>query len=369
MMKSLFIYLLLISSCSSPKITQPSVTVKSHLNNKIEILADSCMQLANWEKRDYTLSWNPYLNLQGGYRITRLGDTYDVFLKIVTKSYKPNAQNTYEYKKLPRVLLSKWDSCFTQVNESIISGGSKLRLHLAGYNEKHDMPFAVIMNQRSDVDESDHMWLYQKSCAELLKTSLHLLGLADETPTELYSCRAKSVSDSAMNDMEEALYNIKRRGFEYISYNCSCDRYTNNDCDQKLSKGYQAWGKDGNFSCPDGTYLIKKYLLKKDLWDWAQNNKAQVLDYYKRPFGELGMDLLCQAYGAIAGKYSHCTIASFNTLLKPAQFREILNPYCKSKNKDYSLCSQNAYAKKEQGCPVSIDEDNLCFQASGKWLE
>ena len=100
------------------------------------------------------------------------------------------------------------------MNESLTLGDSKIRLHLVDYSQQRDMPYAIIINKKSEVDANDQQWLLNSSCATILKTSFHLLGLADERESELFQCRSSSPKDSALNDMEEALYKIKRTGYD-----------------------------------------------------------------------------------------------------------------------------------------------------------
>ena len=364
---SLFINILVSCSGNSNKVQTQKIETKSYLNKKTEVLPNSCPRLEDRETRDYTFSWNPYLKMQEGYRISKLGSSYDVYLKIVTKSPEPNKQNIFEYKKLPSILMKKWRGCFDKVNESITHDGSKIRLHLVDYSQQRDMPYAVIVNQKSDVEVNDQLWLFRQSCSDLIKISFHLLGLVDEKPSDDFSCRPSTLSDSVMNDAEEALYNIKRSGYEYVTYRCECDSYNTRNCGRLLSRGYQKWGQDGNLTCPQGTYLIKKYVLKKDMWDWAQKHKAQILNYYKRPFGSLGMDLLCQAYGAMAGRYSHCSKASMESLVEPAHFRAILNPGCLKKNRKYVSCVKNSYENKN--CTYSRSQAPGCFDKQASWLQ
>lgn len=357
-----------IISCTSSVIEDARITeIKSYKNDKVYNVESSCSSLTNHEKRDYTFSWNNREALNSGYRIIRVGNTYDVLLKIVTKANQPNSQNIIEYKKLSENLSLKWKDCFSKINENMIWDGKKIRFHLVDYNQNIDMPFAVLMNQKGRIGDDDQRYLQEASCELLIKKTFLLLGLGDETPSKQYLCRSDLNANSPLADTEEALYSIKRKNYDYITYRCECDSYTVKNCGEILAKGYQTWGKKGKVQCPENTYLIKKYILKRDLWEWGQENQTQIRSYYKRPFGNLGFDLLCQAYGSLASKYSHCQKLESSYFLKPAHFRAILNPLCQGLNSKYYECSKALYITSKKECSAFQEDHPDCSKSD--WLD
>lgn len=253
------------------------------------------------------------------------------------------------------------------ISIDVLSSG--MRAHAHGYNE--------------DID-----------CPTVLHETLHILGLEDEYPEEVsgfiidpitgepefveedadivgYDCRAVTVPESVMYDQRAAILKVLSP-MRSKQITCVCDGARGKRVCENLKTQKNQSKILSAKTCPRGLGSraiidegfspddLANYLdLPMDIVKPAEEEDPPKLDFY--PIDEGGVEAF-----AINPQLDGRSPPESKSLLMPAHFRAIVYPTCRSENKRYIECTEEAYQHS------AIEECSLTAkgcQSDPNWLQ
>ena len=266
-------------------------------------------------------------------------DKYKVRLNL---RFQENTLLARENTEITKKMRDKIQKCLEWINPHLLGpDNKKLELELIDPTESKIKKYDEITNwitvsEKKIPRENSGFYSLQTSCPVIAHELLHLLGLVDEykepidIPWYEQDCRSLGPPDSIMANHEEATdFNNEFPQKMFVSC-CVCKDNSCKNISESDVRSLKA--------CPTGYDMISMYLKStKEGASLGQSGNYMLCSSMGKGF--MGMNeqknsflLSTRPSGRIKGSF-----------LYPAQFRSIISPGCKDKNRTYYSCSRDSY--------------------------
>lgn len=305
------------------------------LNDVIE--HEACRELNVGEQKTVSFSaFESPTSMEHKYILEKIKpDEYKIKLNL---SFKENQFFPDEPTKVGRKMQTRINKCLKEMNPKLLGpSGEKITIELLPWAEKHlakykDIKSTIFLDNERNKRAYSNMYPSQISCTTILHELFHLMGLVDEYKEfELIhsfekDCRSFGPDDSIMAN------SVAARRISRSVQSCFCR-------DPKLCKPVSKEEIESLKTCPDGygTETITKFFIKDSNMNWVEEKIEG--DGFR--VGMSGMSPPPISFSLRPDFDSSGRIQ--NSILYPAQFRAVIFPGCKAKNKTYYGCARDAY--------------------------
>jgi hypothetical protein len=332
-------------------------------------------------------------HIRRSFRLTKTSPT-SYLAEINPQFYPKKFQNESNAKYASRAratqkeYVSTMTKCFKSISPYLKSpSGEKLEIKL-GTDKK--IPKVVITVSDKNYRSKQHSFAENMDCPTMLHETLHLFGLGDEYSEKLrgyitnrfgwhtdvdnkanlpakdlnnfelaYACRAVTPSYSIMNDPSVAVQSLFPHATRKLQW-CRC--YLNPaECAKNVSVAERnRFNKTGQVNCPKNYVRLATDEVIRTENDHEAREILGIAIHLNVPILQEN-----PSQTDIFNKRGESTsvVPAQQSLLRPAHFRFITNPFCWKKNKDFMKCAQLSYQNKDitGKCPPETKEckDNL----------
>ncbi len=309
------------------------------------IQKEACRDLPIGDFRVVKKSWDESeTTIAHAYVLRRTAeDTHTLEFNLSFKDIQKSFLQPGDKSPTERELRARMSQCL-QENEKYLLGPGGQKLKLKVLDPKSAGPehrrLETLITIHHHENFRSHSRGYQKSasCMVFIHELLHLAGLADEyTETQdldirKYVCRARNYRPSIMGNHEEALQHVqslaKPNYHRYTVRYCSCDPKT---CPKDTDTQANACG-------PGEITNFGVLTADEPMKDLIKESQNKVSDFTSL----LSSGFVTPQNSASKSRLRVVQVEkeSVATLLRPAQFRAMVYPGCREKNRTYYRCTK-----------------------------
>lgn len=337
----------------------------------------------------------PALGQQRSFRLTKMSEK-KFRVEINPQFYIKKNMLRYQSPELQGKQIYRLTQCFKAV-APFLNGPNGESLEIKVNSSKEVPQVSLVVTE-----EGASMWGYSKdeSCSTIVHETMHLLGLVDEYKDKsrgviidpvsgyfrtlipeknsenknpnfhpAFNCRATAHRDSFLANQDEAIAAVLPQ-YRAKRLECSC---VGIHCISIINRNKIKYNDVGVIeapikSCPKGfketTSQNSDFARSDNEMFFSRNNGV---DNKSHSQITLGVDVLARPSINISQSLAKVVIPPKNkSLLKPAHFRMITNPYCEEKNRLYYECGKFAYDTESDG--ECREEAKKC-QKNTNWLD